>query len=448
MNRLALGPVVGVAMALAAAACGGGSSGGETADASGGGTADHQAGTEGGATEGSVDGTGGGADGGDGGVTDATGVDAPAEAGPFVTAPHPAWPNLPANGSVVMNNMKLVIVASTGDTYLNDYFSYGDTLIGSTWWQSFAPEYGLGTPTAAVHVTGPAITADPDTAAMRSYIASAIAGTPAAAADGNTLYMLYLPPGIDILNDSAGKPNTNCVYYGGYHTTYDQAGDAFGVVQHCPTQGTGLNDLQWPEIASSHEIAEAATDPQPGQGFTLVSQVDYSAPWLQPPWAIAIYGEVGDMCAGTQLIKAYQRIWSNAAAAKGLDPCVPAYAQYAYVNASAPKGWYTTTAGKSVQIPVTGWSDRATQDWIIQAQVYNSNVSAALPFTATITSPTQLPADAGGYTTTNNGGVSTLVVTPPASAGSGAWATVLILSVPQVFSGDPYHEWYVGVYIQ
>src|SRR5580704_5698860 len=117
MNRLARLPfaaVVSVTVALAAMACGGGSSGGGGApvDASGGGTADHQGGTESGSPECSVECSTGGPDGGEGGVTDATGADAPAEAGPFVTAPHPAWPILPANGGVVLKNMKLVIVAS------------------------------------------------------------------------------------------------------------------------------------------------------------------------------------------------------------------------------------------------------------------------------------------------------------------------------------------------
>jgi hypothetical protein len=204
-------------------------------------------------------------------------------------------------------------------------------------------------------------------------------------------------------------------------------------------------------IVGSHEIAEGATDPVPGNGYTLVSSIDTKQPWTQSPLVAALYGEVGDLCVSTQINEGnftYQRIWSNTAAAKELDPCVPPYTQYAYVNTSVPQGWYTMTAGGSLQIPVTGWSDRAADDWLIGAAVWTSSASAssATVFQPTITSSTSYDTDAGDYPTTNNGKASTLTVTAP-GLGSGSWATIGIYSEPLVYSGDPYHWWFVGVYI-
>jgi hypothetical protein len=448
--------LLGIALAGAAVGCGG--SGGNPSvpdDAAGG--ADQQLpphpdaglpGTDAGGPDGAT-----GADATtDSGIHDATTADVAkdtgtvVEAGPFATAPHTPWPVLVNNAGVVLHDMKLVIVASSGDANAASYFSFGDALIASPWWQSFSTEYGLGTPTASIHVTGPAITSDPTSAAMVSYISSAVSGEPdaGAGANGDTMYMLFLPPGIDI-QDSRG-PNTNCQYYGGYHTTYDKSGDAWGVVQHCPLDGWD-SDLQWMEIGASHEIAEAATDPIPDNGVTLVPNIDYQQPWTQSPWAVSLYGEVGDMCVETEVTEGaftYQRIWSIAAAAKGLDPCVPAYSQYAYVNSTVPQGWYTVTAGGSVQIPVTGWSDRATSDWIIVSDIWSSSTTG---FTATTTSPTQYVTDAGNYPTTNNGKTSTLTFAAPAGAQSGSWAVAYIVSEPLVYSGDPYHLWMVGAYV-
>jgi hypothetical protein len=375
------------------------------------------------------------------------------EAGPFTPAPHPPWMQVPPNQGVVLKSMKLVTVVSTGDKQASSFFGFGDALIGSAWWKSFSTEYALGTPTTNVHVTGPAITTNPTGATMEQYIASAIAGTPAAAADGNTMYMLYLPPGIDIVDDTSGQPNTNCQFYGGYHTTYGTNGDAWGVGQHCPVTGTGLTDLQWMTIVGSHEIAEAASDPTPGTGWTPALP-DTTQPWTQSPWQTALFGEIGDMCVSTQITEAgytYQRIWSNAAAAKGGDPCVPAFSQYPYYNASAPKDWYTIAAGGTVTVTLTGFSDRAAPDWAVLAQMWNSGGGGSTTpptFVANVTSPTVYHTDIGDYPTTNNGKTSTLTVTAPAVAPSGTWATIAIYSYPLFPAGeDPYHLWFVGVYV-
>lgn len=443
----------GFVLAAAGVACGGGGTSNATSPTTtgeggvdGGGLSNDAASPNADASTGNDASSGGG----DAGAQDA--AEEPAvEAGPFVPAAHPPWPQLSGNGKVVLNPMNLVTIVSTGDPEATDLFAFGDQLVTSAWWSSFSTEYGLGTPVSpTVHITGPAITTNPTETDIVNYIASATASTPAAAANGNTMYMVYLPPNIEIIDPTTGQPNTNCQYYGGFHTPYGKGGDSWGIGQHCPLAGTGLTDLEWMTIVGSHEIAEGASDPQPGNGWELVTEPDTNAPWTQPPWVAALYGEIGDMCVDTQVTEGsytYQRIWSNAAAANEEDPCVPAYSQYAYVNASAPEGWYKVAAGSSVQIPVTGWSDRATSDWIVDAEVWTSNAPASAPFAVTLTSPTVYPTDAGNYPTTNNGKVSQMTVTVPAGTASGTWADIVIFSEPLVYSGDPFHIWLVGVYV-
>jgi hypothetical protein len=203
-------------------------------------------------------------------------------------------------------------------------------------------------------------------------------------------------------------------------------------------------------IVGSHEVAEAASDPTPSTGWTPAALGPQ--PWTQSPWIAAVYGEIGDMCVSTQITEGsftYQRIWSNLAAAKGGDPCVPPFSSAAYYNASAPKDWYTIAAGGTASITLTGFSDRAAPDWAVEAQMWNSGGATPAPkFQANVTSPTVYHTDAGDYPTTNNGKTSTLTVTAPAGVTSGTWATIAIYTSPLVPEGeDPYHLWFVGVYV-
>jgi hypothetical protein len=381
----------------------------------------------------------------DGGTVDAHGDDGGTkpDASPFVPAPHPAWPQVPSNQGRILKPMKLVTVVSAGDTLANQLFAFSDALIVSNWWQAAGKDYGLGNAGQSIHVTGPAITQNPSGNAMRSYITNAIQGNGAAAPDGNTMYILYLPSGIDAL-DQRG-PNTNCQYYGGYHTEYGQGGDGWGFGQRCPTQGTGLSELQSLTIIGSHEIMEGATDPVPGLGWTLGTP-DYQQPWTQTPWLAAVQGEVGDLCFGTEIPELgnkYQRIWSNSAAAAGGDPCAPALPD-PYYNTSAPQGWYALASGGSTQITVTGFSDHSMLDWIIEPTVWIGSTNG---WTASITSPTTKTIQNKTYPTTNNGKSATLTINAPTAA-SGSWAVVMIISSPELAMTDPYHVWPVGVHIQ
>jgi hypothetical protein len=113
---------------------------------------------------------------------------------------------------------------------------------------------------------------------------------------GNTLYFVYLPPGVAVVQGGA----RSCQAFCGYHNHIDEkifyAAMPFPGCQGCTGQLAQLDALT---STSSHELCEAITDPVPGQG-----------------WYDDAHGEIGDICAwqtkqiGTHTV---QLEWSNQA---------------------------------------------------------------------------------------------------------------------------------------
>jgi hypothetical protein len=115
-------------------------------------------------------------------------------------------------------------------------------------------------------------------------------------ADSNTLFFVYLPPGIAVVQGGA----RSCQAFCGYHS--DIAGQLFYAAMPYPgcagCTGT-LAPFDALTSTSSHELCEAVTDPVPGQG-----------------WYDDTHGEIGDICAWkTRTLGAYtvQLEWSNSA---------------------------------------------------------------------------------------------------------------------------------------
>ena len=112
----------------------------------------------------------------------------------------------------------------------------------------------------------------------------------------NTLYFVYLSPGVKVVQGGAAS----CQAFCGYHN--DISGAVFYAVMPFPgckgCAGT-LSTLDALTSTSSHELCEAITDPIPGSG-----------------WYDDVNGEIGDICAWkTKKIGPYtvQLEWSNQA---------------------------------------------------------------------------------------------------------------------------------------
>ena len=101
--------------------------------------------------------------------------------------------------------------------------------------------------------------------------------------DNDTLYMIYFPPGVSI---SLGK-DKSCVTFGAYHeavsSTVTHRNIFYGVMPDCGDGFAGAT------IVSSHEFAEAVTDPIPTPG---------SNPAYPQAWNTSDGFEIADLCEG------------------------------------------------------------------------------------------------------------------------------------------------------
>jgi hypothetical protein len=354
----------------------------------------------------------------------------------FMTAAHPPLPQLVHNGNAVITNLRLVSVVASGDPLAQTLFDFGDALVVSSWWTTVGADYGLGNATGSLHVTGPAIMPSdmsPDNWSgmkIKNYLTALATGD--AAPDGHSVYVFYLPPGVGILDNNM-KPIPGCV---GFHfASFDAQGDVWAVIKRCDQTGATETYL------ASHEIAEGSADSAAGKGWSLPFVSSTTPIQMQDVWAVGEGHEAGDLCQGAgatmQGAFSYSRIWSNSAAAAGMDPCVPSQGG-PYVNVSTQYTWMigTATPPYDVPIPLTGWSSSPVGDWTVAAEIRGSN---RMGF--------KVAFDNGASTATiNNGTQQTLHVKVPTDATTGDYAVVRLLST-QPASPTEFGIWMVGVYV-
>lgn len=325
--------------------------------------------------------------------------------------------------------MRLVTIVSESDSAdsADTLFGFSKQLGRSAWWHRIAPEYGLTIMTSVAEITGPRLEQDVTDHDVFEYITAAVDANGGPSKDGNTLYVLYLPHGVTLIAD--GVPNTDCNNLGGYHARYGSRGDNLAVIQRC------LADLRDATVAASHEVIEAATDPD-YSGYTLPSIG--REPWTDDIWnAYRSTGraEVADLCEGTYYVEGewlFQRVWSNAAAASGGDPCIPELHEPFY-DTTFERDWYPIRAGESVTIPFEGWATEAVPDWGLRVHVHPEVAYKAAPSAPTL----------------NSGERASIVVTAPPDAKSGSFAILDVESTRPEGSAltDGEHINFVGVYV-
>jgi len=131
-------------------------------------------------------------------------------------------------------------------------------------------------------------------AAIQSFIQTQVAKGALPKPTANSLYFVYLPPGVSV----ALGGQQSCRNFCGYH---DAIGGTiyYAVMPYPGCSGCvgGLTVLDALTSTSSHELCEAITDPVPGKG-----------------WYDDVNGEIGDICAWqTKKLGAWtvQLEWSN-----------------------------------------------------------------------------------------------------------------------------------------
>lgn len=244
-------------------------------------------------------------------------------------ATHAAPPDVGFYGGPIQDAPVFYAVTVAGDPLESQITDFVSRAGGSAWWSAAVGSYGVGAGTfgGTVHIPSPPSTITGDQ--LKGIVNGMLDGThpefgtPSLNAD----YIVFLPDGVTI-----SDPNgTSCVDYGAYHGSlyvsggpYDGAEVTYSAVPRCNFGLPSIDDLT---IATSHEMAEAATDPSVEDGrLAWYGFADDGA------WNVLFAGEVGDMCdyapdpfiRPAELGYLVQRVWSRSAAAAGHDPCQPA----------------------------------------------------------------------------------------------------------------------------
>jgi hypothetical protein len=358
----------------------------------------------------------------------------------FAPAIHAAFPVLPYNGGLVLSSPRLVVIVPANHSLADSLFLFARQLAGSAWARAVGSAYGFAIRPDVRTVSGPAATGAGTTVAdIGKYVAGVIAAQPDLAADGQTVYLVFEPPAVALAGPACA-----------YHAGYDGMGDALAVVGGC-TAGTPQS-LAGLAPAASHEIAEAASDPLNTGWYIPANRLQ---PWLTTPWALddgaAGTEENGDLCQTGRWIEggfAYQRIWSNAAAGSGGDPCIPAV-DAPYYSVSSKQEWYAVTNG-SARIVLTGWSTASIETWAVGAATEVSSIKPTL----TLDTSDSIAVLGARSPAARNGSTLTLSVSFPSGAPRSSWAVIKVLSLRlNGASGttrpgeDLGHPWVIGVYI-
>jgi hypothetical protein len=332
-----------------------------------------------------------------------------------------------------------VTINFAGETRHTDFEQYSQWLVGSNWLTTVGSEYGIGAGTVGgtVQLADSAPTTPITSADVETYLATGITnGTIPTPAGGfaNALFLIYYPSTAQITTTFVdGIMKQNCTDWLAYHGEAHTMGldFSYAVVADCSLTGQALTNEQEMEMAASHEIIEAATDAFPITNPAYQVIADPTSGWYA---YFAFEVEVGDLCeipaiADMETGHVAQRIWSNAAAAAGNDPCIPTDPTVPYFNTSAsPTTIAHVAAGATAQFQLQGWSVAPVANWTLSTDVpTDSAFSPMITF---------------GNMNMNNGGTTTMSITVPANATAGTSVPIILWSV---HSETDYHSWELDV---
>ena len=150
----------------------------------------------------------------------------------------------------------------------------------------------IGTVTLSTPAPGKTV----DDSAIQNLIQQEISAGTLPASTANSLYFVFLPPGVTVTQGGSAS----CQVFCGYHDAINNS-VFYAVMPYPGCAGClgGIADFDALTSTTSHELCEAITDPVPGQG-----------------WYDDNNGEIGDICAWqTRTLGGYtiQLEWSNKA---------------------------------------------------------------------------------------------------------------------------------------
>jgi hypothetical protein len=135
-----------------------------------------------------------------------------------------------------------------------------------------------------------------DDSAIQQFLQDQIAAGTVPAVTPNSLYFVFLPPGVIVTQGGSASCQVFCGYHDAINNSIFYAVMPYPSCAGCLGGAAAFDALT---STTSHELCEAITDPIPGQG-----------------WYDDNNGEIGDICAWqTRVLDGYtiQLEWSNAA---------------------------------------------------------------------------------------------------------------------------------------
>jgi hypothetical protein len=333
----------------------------------------------------------------------------PADAGTdgsFVEAKHAPFPQVVYQGGGILTAPQLVTVTFPGDPLASSFNDFGQTVESSSWWSSVTSGYCesggkpcVGVGSAATSVAFPTAPASSYTdsdeggsSSFQAWLTGAIASgdlpPPQAGAISNTLYLVYFPTSTTITYDGS----TSCQEFDGYHgsATYNGQQVPYAVIPECSGESAGetppITTLENTTITASHELLEASTDPSNfAIGYALDFEDEQNFGWLD------VEGfEAADLCVDPFLLAQdewpensfiVQRIWSNAQAKAGLDPCAPIPTSEVYFSGAPTQSFFVMDVGSTLTFEVDAFSTGRRADWTMAAQDWSGASTAYLNFT-------------------------------------------------------------------
>lgn len=322
-----------------------------------------------------------------------------ADSGPWAEATHPASPQVQNNpgqtgSGPVLAAPVFTAISFPGYDLAADAERFVSTVGTIPYWNAAVGSYGVGAPVvnAPVHISQspPATLSDDD---IRVWLTNELTQTSdLPPATENSLYILFFPSSVTLT--AFGETSCSEGGFNGYHLSTKVSGIdvAFVVLPECGADAP--TRLTTTTLATSHEIAEAVTDPHPESLPTTWQGIDQD----HIVWELARggNGEVGDMCAGAPgatfipagLGYSVQRIWSNASAAAGHDPCQPMRPdEPVYFNAApVPSDRVSIGGGQSAEL-TTGVRIAPGTTGIVEVDLFSDGPSAPWTVTAEDLSP-------------------------------------------------------------
>lgn len=342
-----------------------------------------------------------------------------------VPSAHAALPILAAHDGVAIATPQIVVVSFADDPYRAREDALADFVGGSSWLAAVGPEWGVtgASRLATLHLDeiAPGFATTRSLAALvASKITSGEVPTPLAPGASNAVvYLVHVPRGVNLREDSAHAGTAYCRGFSTFHATALDATNhvvfPFAVVADCGTGVAGDVDDVTADAARALLATAANAWNAPNAGHYL----DVAPP---DPWSIASGAEPPDLCRGEALVREagwyLPRVWSNRGAA--LDaPCVPAAPPAHYGVASTPATMPSVDAGAQITFTLTGWSASSTAPWAISlVDAPNATIGLA-----------DLVAKLGS-TSISNGATTTLTLTVPKTAQSGSVGGLFVTSGP------------------